>query len=346
MNTSLPLQNLRRLNLLMTTFINLFVLVILIISKAESIPVIINIILRSFVVIYLLGLVNIFTLNFIHKKYAQSVKKANFVKRLLSFGLSLTVYVILILAFAYFENKEAELIDKTRILSQIIAFFVFHTLIVVLQDQVILQHTKAQAELENMQLKAAVSEASNLLLRQQIHPHFLFNSLTILKSLYKKDTAKGEFYLTKLANFLRASISDHATKISSLQTELLLCMDYMEMQQIRFGNAIEYNVKVSEQAKSKFVPFFAIQVLLENTIKHNMLTDASPLKIYVSESNGFITVENNLQIRANKEVSTGQGLANLAERYRLLSGDPIDIKQSAASFSVTIKMYENENCDH
>ncbi|GLU52956.1 histidine kinase [Dyadobacter frigoris] len=330
----------------MTTFINLFVFVILLISHVETITFVIGTFFRGFVLIYLLGLANIFTLHLVHSKYAGSAKRANLLRYLLGTLLCFGIYVILTVVFAYLSGRQNELFDQKIITIQFISYVIFTTLTIVMQNQVLLQHSKAQAELENMQLKAAVSEASNLLLRQQIHPHFLFNSLTILKSLYKKDAAKGEFYLTMLASFLRASISNHSSRISVLQTELMLCMDYMEMQKIRFGSAVEYHVDVSEQAKSKFVPFFAIQVLLENALKHNAFTEADPLKINVSDHDGYITVENNLQIKLNKEVSTGLGLANLAERYQLLSGDQISIKQSSESFSVTIKMYENENCNH
>lgn len=346
MNAALPLKNLRRLNLLLTTFISLFVSIVLFISDVETPRFIFATFLRAFITIYLLGLSNIFTLHLVQTNFLPSVKKTNLVRYLFSTALSLSIYAILVLLFAYLSGREGDLLDQKIIIMQFIAYCIFNTLTVLMQNQVLLQHKQAQAELENIQLKAAVSEASNFMLRQQIHPHFLFNSLTILKSLYKKDTAKGEFYLTRLANFLRVSLSDHSSRTSVLETELMLCHDYMEMQKIRFGDAIEYDVRVSEQAKTKLLPFFAIQILLENSIKHNMLTEAHPLKICVQDAGNYITVSNNLQARTNKEVSTGLGLANLAERYRLLSGDQIAVNQGPENFSVTIKIYKDENCNH
>jgi len=345
MKSSLPISNLHRLTLLMDIWINLFVLVLMFTSKDVALDSIVPSILKSFVLIYLLGLTNIFAMHLVSRHYADTTKKTEWIRYGLSAMLSLGVVVGLSILFEYLSPAD-DANDENKFAIRLVVFVIFHILTVVLQDQVILQDSKAQAELENVRLKATIIEASNLLLRQQIHPHFLFNSLTILKSLYKKDAGKGEFYLTRLANFLRASISDNASKVTALQTELMMCMDYMEMQKIRFGSAIEYNVDVSEQSKSKFVPFFSIQVLLENAIKHNALTEENPLMINVSDTYGFISVKNNLQTKSNKEVSTGQGLANLAERYRLLSGDQISIKQDQDSFSVTVKMYENENCDH
>jgi len=346
MNATLPFQNLHRLNILMTICINMFVSVILLISGSTDNTEIFFIFLRGAIVIYILGMINIFTIYLFRKNYIKAhPQRTDLLQYLVSTLLSLFVFSCLTLAFSYLQGKQNELFDQNRIIIHFIAFVVFNTLTIVFQNQVLLQHSKAHSELENMQLKAAIAEASNLLLRQQIHPHFLFNSLTTLKSLYKKEPAKGEFYITTLANFLRASISNHTAKISRLDVELALCRDYMEMQKIRFDTAIEYIVDIPEDRRG-FLPFFSIQVLLENAIKHNALTDANPLKLEVFENDGHITVRNNLQAKKNKEVSTGSGLANLSERYQLLSGHPILIDQNADRFSVSIKLYTDENCNY
>lgn len=217
MKSTLPFSNLHRITLLMAVWINLFVLV-LIFNNRTADPFTIQKIIKSFIIIYILGLTNIAVIYFVQKKYAHKVKKADRLRYFLSTCLSLAVFMLLSFVLENIGTDGNELVGQARVNALILVFVIFHILTVVLHDQVILQHSKTQADLENMQLKATVSEASNLLLRQQIHPHFLFNSLTILKSLYKKDPVKGEFYLTRLANFLRASISDHASKITSLQT--------------------------------------------------------------------------------------------------------------------------------
>ena len=345
MKSTLPLSNLHRITLLMAVWINLFVLVLIFNNGAADFDIIPKL-LKSFIIIYVLGLTNIFVIYLVQKRYSNTVKKTDRLRYFLSTVLSLIVFLVVNVIFKYIGTDDKELVGQAQVNAQILVFVIFHILTIVMHDQVILQHSKTQAELENMQLKAAISEASNFMLRQQIHPHFLFNSLTILKSIYKKDTVKGEFYLTRLASFLRASISDQSSKITSLQTELTMCMDYMDMQKIRFGDAIQYHVNLSQEAKIKFVPFFSIQVLLENAIKHNTMTDASPLRISVAEAGDYITVENNLQIKPNKEISTGHGLSNLAERYRLFSGDQLLINQDQDTFKVSIKMYENEDSNH
>lgn len=220
----------------------------------------------------------------------------------------------------------------------IFSIWILNTLIIFLQDLVILQHNKAQAEIENLQLKASVSETANLLLRQQIHPHFLFNSLNTVKSLYKRDIQEGENYLVHLANFLRAAISNDSNKTILIKDEVTLCIDYLEMQKIRFGSALNYTINISDDARQKkYLPYFSLQPLLENALKHNDLTEESPLFLHVKEEGEYLVVTNNIQHRNFVEISTGVGLANLSERYRLLAGEEIIIKPETNLFKVYIK---------
>jgi LytS/YehU family sensor histidine kinase len=222
-----------------------------------------------------------------------------------------------------------------------------NTLMLVSQNFVILQTEKARADIEISYLKIAHAEAANLLLKQQIHPHFLFNALNMLKSLYRKDIEAGDTYIVHLANFLRASIFRQASKISRLDEELALLQDYLQMQQIRFGSALACTISVPTQSlKQYYLPTFSLQPLLENAIKHNELTEEMPLQIAIYQHNDRIVVRNNLQKKTVRESSTQNGLANLAERYRLLSEDQIIINEDPHFFSISIKLLTNENSDH
>jgi len=220
-------------------------------------------------------------------------------------------------------------------------------MIIVLQDLMILQHEKNNTDLENARLKAANLESANLLLRQQIQPHFLFNALSMLKALYKIDVPSGENYLAHLVSFLRASLANSQARLARLSDEIALCRDYLEMMDIRFGKALHCIIDIpAEVLQNGRVPFFSIQSLIENAIKHNEVKEASPLVINICYKDGCIVTENNVQLRTNVDFSTGKGLINLAERYRILSGDEIIIQQSAAAFSVSIKVLYDENSDH
>jgi LytS/YehU family sensor histidine kinase len=205
---------------------------------------------------------------------------------------------------------------------------------------------EAIIESENIQLKIKNIEAANQKLKQQLHPHFLFNSLNVLKTLIKKQPDDAEAYLKRLSDFLRASVSLDNVNTVKLEEELKFSMDYLEMQKIRFGNAIQFEVGIPEEVKTGIVPTFSIQLLLENAIKHNAFTIESPLFIKLNYINGWITVSNNIQPKSLAEYSGGLGLTNLSERYKIISGDEINIQSADSYFSVSIKILPDENSDH
>lgn len=218
-----------------------------------------------------------------------------------------------------------------------------HGLVIIFQNLLILEYEKSNTELENSRLKAANLESANLLLKQQIHPHFLFNALSMMKSLYREDVEAGEAYLSHLVNFMRASLADHQRKIARLSDEIKLCNDYIEMQRIRFEDALIITIDLPEEVlQNGYVPSFSLQSLIENAIKHNEVTEASPLKIRIYLEEGRIITQNNLQLRRLIDGSSGKGLINLIERYRIFSADEVIIHQDSNNFTVSIKVLYNE----
>jgi hypothetical protein len=236
---------------------------------------------------------------------------------------------------------------RGRLFSGLLQGAINNSLVLLVQTHVILRHEKMTIDLENSRLRAASLESANLLLKQQIHPHFLFNALSMLKSLYKTDVQAGEAYLSHLVNFLRASLSGQQSRLSRLSEELSLCEDYLEMQTIRFEKALDCKIDIPESIiAGGFVPAFSIQSLLENAIKHNVVTEAAPLAIRVYHDNGWIITENIKKPKIAGDLPSGKGLANLTERYKLLSGDEVIIRQDDHLFSVQIKVIYNENHHH
>ncbi|MDT4866715.1 Sensor histidine kinase YpdA [compost metagenome] len=201
---------------------------------------------------------------------------------------------------------------------------------------------KVKVDLENSQLRTVNAETANQLLRQQIQPHFLFNALNVLKSLIRKYPDTAEEYLISLSDFLRASVNQNKKVLVPLVEELKICHDYMEMQKIRFGNALRYQVNIND-TENGYLPVFSLQPLLENAIKHNELTTASPLQIEISDAAGWVEVKNNMQAKRSLSESTGNGLTNLSERYRILSGNPVQIIENQENFIVKIKLLHAED---
>jgi two-component system, LytTR family, sensor kinase len=275
---------------------------------------------------------------FLFFEYRYEITKSNYKTKflVLSYGFSLLVFALVIIGYALIKKSPIQLSNFVFI---IIVCFLINTLILAFQHYIVIQEAKVKADLENSQLKTANADAANQLLRQQIQPHFLFNALNILKSLYRVNTKSGEEYLIRLSDFLRAVVSSNNIKIIPLKDELKLCEDYLEMQKIRFSNGLTYSVAISEDALLRgYVPSFSIQPLLENAIKHNELTEESPLHIEIRQEGDRIRTTNNLQLKTTTEISTGSGLMNLAERYKHFSNDELIIEENNHSFSVSIKI--------
>jgi two-component system, LytTR family, sensor kinase len=229
----------------------------------------------------------------------------------------------------------------------IIVFVVvsINTSVLIILDLVLLGEKKSRIEAENNQLKLKNIEAANQQLKQQLQPHFLFNSLNVLKTLIRKHPDYAEAYLKRLSDFLRASVSYDRSNTVSLEEELKLSIDYIEMQKIRFDEAIRFEIKITEDTQG-FLPIFSIQLLLENAIKHNAFTVEKPLVIELFEHEGWITVRNNIRHKLVQEPTSGMGLINLGERYKILSGDELLIQSDVSFFSVSIKILSHADRNH
>jgi len=265
----------------------------------------------------------------------------------LTYPVSILIYLLLRPCFSLVSGKVWSFWDPGTFFAFVGSGIVINTLIMLLHNSVLLYEHKLYADLELSKLKAANAEATNLLLKQQIQPHFLFNALNTLKSLYHKDTNAADTYIVHMANFLRASIFRHASRISTLEDEVILLNDYLEMQRIRFGEALDCTIALPEETlKSYYLPSFSLQPLLENAIKHNDFTREDPLRVQISQNDERLVICNNLRKKKVKGASANYGLANLAERYRLWSGDEIIIKEGDNSFSVSIKLLKNEHSNN
>lgn len=280
----------------------------------------------------------------------RTFKYARVIRYIVSYLLSVVLIIaaMRMLRLCFYSQSEIQNItfQHTPFAPTILGLSI-NSVILIIQDLILLKGKQAGIEIENARLKLKNTEALNEQLKQQIHPHFLFNSLNTLKSLIYNSPEAAEDYLVKLSDFLRISISEGKDNVGKVSDEMKLCLDFLEMQKIRYGRALDYIVNISEEKlKTGYIPVFSLQLLAENAIKHNALTNESPLHINIMYEDGRIIVSNNLREKNISEPSPGLGLINLAERYKILSGDEILIKNSNDKFSVSIKVLTNENSNH
>ena len=177
-------------------------------------------------------------------------------------------------------------------------------------------------------------------LRQQINPHFLFNALNVLKSGAQESWVKN--YVIKLSDIYRYILTHQNDRnLVGVATELEFIEAYNFVLQERFGEGLIIETDLAYDVEDKQIPILALQVLVENAVKHNIISIKRPLRIQIFNDEEYITVKNNLQPRAKgweQAESLGTGLLNLQDRYELLSQMGISVSEDADFFTVKIPM--------
>jgi sensor histidine kinase YesM len=345
MEERMPVKRLNRLSWLLAIIIGIIFYII--ISHSGDHEKAYTFTLFTFSGILIIGYTDVGCMVILEKRCRFRSKKFTLYRYLFTYPTSIMIYLVLWLIFASATHLRWSFRDVNLFMAFVGSGMVINTMIILLHDSVLLYEHKLRSELELSSLRAANAEATNLLLKQQIHPHFLFNAMNTLKALYHSDTQVADTYLVHMANFLRASIFHHSTNTSVLEDELRLLTDYLAMQQIRFGKALDCAIILADETlKNYSLPSFSLQPLLENAIKHNNFTRQDPLNVKIIQIGDWLVFTNNIQKKKVTVASTNYGLANLAERYRLWSGDEILIKEDRDLFSVSIKLLKNEYRHH
>jgi two-component system LytT family sensor kinase len=194
---------------------------------------------------------------------------------------------------------------------------------------------KNEILLENEHLKNENLLVQLTSLKNQLNPHFLFNSLNTLSWLINEDKEKSQRYLQKLSQVLRYSLSMQEQSLVPLKEELTLLENYIFLLQMRFGDNLKV-VKNIENIQFK-IPPLSLQLLIENAIKHNIISTASPMSISIESKANSLIVSNTLNIKPNSE-GTGIGLVNLNERFKILANCEIGIEQNKKEFTVILPL--------
>jgi len=173
-------------------------------------------------------------------------------------------------------------------------------------------------------------------LKNQIDPHFLFNSLNVLTSLIEESPENAQKFTSSLSKIYRYVLEQKDKELVSVEEELAFAKTYMNLLKMRFENSVFYEVpeKLSH-LEGKVVPL-SLQLLLENTVKHNIASENKPLNIRIYEEDGFLIIENNYQKKEVLQGRKGLGLQNIVDRYSLITSRKVLIEQNARVFRVKI----------
>jgi len=189
-----------------------------------------------------------------------------------------------------------------------------------------------QLENENLQAQFAA-------LKNQVNPHFLFNSLSILSSLVHVDAELSEKFIDQLSRSYRYTLEQKDNDLVPLSTELDFIKSYTFLLKIRFEEKFDVLLSVPEVDRQHYrVAPLTLQLLVENAVKHNQMSAESPLHVRISLEDQELVVRNSLQRRPTVAASTGLGLQNILNRYRLLTPRPVRIDETEDTFTVRIPL--------
>jgi len=219
-----------------------------------------------------------------------------------SFGLWITLSILSVFYFTYFYNRY----QKNKVKEQ--------------------------------KVIAGTASAKFDALKNQLDPHFLFNSLNVLTSLIEENPENAQKFTTSLSKVYRYVLEQKSKELVTVDEELNFARTYMSLLKMRFEDSIIFEIPdKSSNPENKVVPL-ALQLLLENAVKHNMVTSSKPLHIKIYEDGDHLVVMNNRQPKQIVKTSSGVGLENIKQRYQLLSERKVHINQREKDFAVAIPM--------
>ncbi|WP_164849957.1 sensor histidine kinase [Mucilaginibacter limnophilus] len=192
--------------------------------------------------------------------------------------------------------------------------------------------------LRNEMLLKINAEARFEVLKNQVNPHFLFNSLNTINAVIDKDVAAAKRFVNNMSQVYRHILNSSGRPVITLAEEMEFTTAYVSMLMERHADSISIEIMVPDEYNSLLLPPVSLQVLIENAVKHNVMSTGNPLKISVSAHEGCIVVSNKVSERKLKSPSTGTGLWNLDQRYRHLCSGTITISNNDGVFTVALPL--------
>lgn len=195
-----------------------------------------------------------------------------------------------------------------------------------------------QVQVENEQLKLENLLNQYEALKHQLNPHMLFNSLNTLRSLIRETPDKAQDYLQELSRVLRYTLQENENQTVTLREEMEFVNSYLFLMKMRYEDNLSFQTDINTGTENLQLPPMAVQMLIENAVKHNEISNRHPLTVSIKAQDNTLNVSNPLHPKRTSSRGTGIGLENLAKRYNLLFKREIEIKEENGMFSVTIPL--------
>ncbi|HVI45367.1 MAG TPA: histidine kinase [Chitinophaga sp.] len=217
---------------------------------------------------------------------------------------------------------------------------VFYMFLYLLQQN----HENQHVNMELERIRTDHLSAQYELLKQQVNPHFLFNSLNTLKAMVESGEQEAVPFIIKLSNFYRYTLESRKLDLIHVREEMEILSAYLFLQKARFEDGLMFHNELPPAVMETLLPPFTLQLLVENCIKHNVVSLEKPLHIRLYEDGGKIVVENHVQRKSGEEDSLGVGLENISMRYSHLSGGEVEVLNGQQLFQIKLPLiYEHHH---
>lgn len=201
-------------------------------------------------------------------------------------------------------------------------------------------------EIEKNKLERLSAQQKLDTLKNQVNPHFLFNSLNTLVTIIPEEPKLAVKFVQELSKSYRSILEVRDEKLITIDMELNALRSYIYLLETRFKGKIDILDNIDENIKHHFIIPLSLQILIENAVKHNITSKAKPLKVEIRNTEEHVIVENNLQKKDQQYSSTKLGLANIKSRYQLLADADIEIIEESAVFRVMLPIIKNREDAH
>ena len=291
--------------------------------------------LNTFIVALLMFTLNFYLLRPFSRQ--RDIKLTNILTAIILSSLAVVLLVLIFNAikpFIGFERDSRNHHDELLLRNFFSAALVFGSIFIMR-----LIYKKQTYELEIEKLRSESLESQFESLKNNLSPHFLFNTLSGINTLIRKSPDIAEEYVNHLSQVLRYTLQSNKKKTVSLSEEIEFTESYLFLLEMRYGQNLQINKDIQEMYLQMELPPLTIQTLVENAVKHNEISIRKPLSIYIQTTeNAELVVRNQIQNKLTREDGTGIGLTNLSRQFQLLGEKEVRILQEDNEFKVIIPL--------
>lgn len=263
-------------------------------------------------------------------------------KRLVAgFISSFLVSIVIVFLLRIFEDviMEGKTLPEFFAQEQISNYYIAMIITIVITFSLHLFHFYKKYQenrVKQQKIIAGTASAKFETLKNQIDPHFLFNSLNVLSSLIEENPDSAQKFTTSLSKVYRYVLEQKDKELVSIEEELAFAKTYMNLLKMRFENSVFYELPQAVSSPDARVVPLSLQLLLENTVKHNIVSQEMPLHIRIYEEKGYLVVQNDYQKKEVLQDRKGVGLQNIISRYAIISSRQVEIEQTEKHFTVKL----------